>query len=1522
MSFDFHDARSFPLDRIGDRQPPDEDTQEHCRICRGEASPQQPLYYPCKCSGSIKFVHQECLKEWLSHSQKKYCELCKTSFRFTKLYDRSMPQTLPFPLFLHQLTRHALAACLRHIRYFLVGLVWSCCLPWSIRQIWRGLFWLADGNWLGEQATLEQNSTLTLDPAQPTLDIPPSFEKINFVLPPMQLSLADVTRALFSQGLIGRLLQLIFTLLIPTTTSISNDSSPPSPASISHRSPSLLSEVQFLANWSAVPAINHLTIDVVEGQLICVSLVTAFILIFLIREWVINQQPIHNMPDIDGQDNPVPPPPPLDLNAPPMQRLRRPNPRRDQEAHPDRAPVDPALRPIAIPRLRRALTDDNLLNGVQADPLERPVLPVRSESLIADTSARAETHSANDFGESSALFEEPDSPTFRRRALSNSILVQSEVEIVPGSDLAAAEHTFLAPDLGHEAELDDLVDHSLFRPDSSNSTHPGSDSFEANALLEPSLEKVDTDQEQDENSIVSDFDVHESSGAATNNVLDDPASDISGSSATTSTRTPEVPIPPEKSRLQKISAWLWHVDAQQQAPQRPVTPDIEHIVENLLDEAPFVPNPHQERPGILPPLLEAPPPPAREPNNVFGVDLNDPNAAADDGEDIDGILELLGMEGPLFGMVQNVVFSLLLITITLSASIWCPYVWGKIALLFISNPVGMLVKAPLFVLSRAADIVVDVIFFVTGITGIILNAPLRIIQTSVTPLFPDAGNIVDLGAVHDFTLDFSRKSSTRLQKTLVGAILNLKPDLPTFSMLSHHALISLKASFYSTVLWIASCIVRAHRWAVTTPITTSSILSGFLGLVRSIPGAFTAASHFFHSILQNLYSFGTGFNLGSSAGSPSIDSSLVAWSTEDRIITTIIGYAFFAAAGVIFLELAHLILGLRDDEKVEGYFADCLRQAGGVMKVIVIIGIEMLVFPLYCGLLLDVALLPLFANATLVSRITFLIRAPFTGIFIHWFIGTCYMFHFALFVGICRKILRKGVLYFIRDPDDPTFHPVRDVLERPVPTQLGKIAFSALVYGGLVMLCLGGVVWTLEWFGGVLPIQWATSEPKLAFPVDVIFYNLMLPLILRKADPAKKFTALYEWWFRSCAKALRLTAFLFGDNREEEKTGKGWLNLFHGAEVQPSDTSSQNGTFVRAPASDSVRIPRGQNVFLEVNERNERIDGQPDPDIGIHGKTDKRFVTVYLPPNFRWRIAAFVLLLWLFAASTGVAITIGPLLLGRMIMRWISKSDLPPNDLHAFTLGIHIFAFAACCFVFSKLAWDYLKKNSLYFIGHTKEALIQAGSFSKYVTGLIYLGTFTGVVLPCVLSTIIELYLHIPLFTYLDSGRQPSKADLGGSSNGQRATIFILQTWTIGLLYLRLCRRLFLHYVAPRSQAGIALRAIFRNGVWQPDVPLASRAFVFPASFVCFVLLATPLAAAKLAISAFRVEEAAAQTRIYRAAYPTLLGTCLVWYAAWILQHQIANWRAKIRDEVYLIGERLHNFHDGKPPMTGKEKYL
>ncbi|XP_055603312.1 uncharacterized protein LOC129751681 [Uranotaenia lowii] len=51
-----------------------------CRICHCESDPQNPLLTPCYCSGSLKFVHQTCLQQWLTASETNACELCKFPF--------------------------------------------------------------------------------------------------------------------------------------------------------------------------------------------------------------------------------------------------------------------------------------------------------------------------------------------------------------------------------------------------------------------------------------------------------------------------------------------------------------------------------------------------------------------------------------------------------------------------------------------------------------------------------------------------------------------------------------------------------------------------------------------------------------------------------------------------------------------------------------------------------------------------------------------------------------------------------------------------------------------------------------------------------------------------------------------------------------------------------------------------------------------------------------------------------------------------------------------------------------------------------------------------------------------------------------------------------------------------------------------------------------------------------------------------------------------------------------------------
>ena len=54
-----------------------------CRICHCESEPDAPLISPCVCSGSLQYVHQACLQQWIKCVDTKSCELCKFDFHMT-----------------------------------------------------------------------------------------------------------------------------------------------------------------------------------------------------------------------------------------------------------------------------------------------------------------------------------------------------------------------------------------------------------------------------------------------------------------------------------------------------------------------------------------------------------------------------------------------------------------------------------------------------------------------------------------------------------------------------------------------------------------------------------------------------------------------------------------------------------------------------------------------------------------------------------------------------------------------------------------------------------------------------------------------------------------------------------------------------------------------------------------------------------------------------------------------------------------------------------------------------------------------------------------------------------------------------------------------------------------------------------------------------------------------------------------------------------------------------------------------
>jgi E3 ubiquitin-protein ligase MARCH6 len=174
-------------------------------------------------------------------------------------------------------------------------------------------------------------------------------------------------------------------------------------------------------------------------------------------------------------------------------------------------------------------------------------------------------------------------------------------------------------------------------------------------------------------------------------------------------------------------------------------------------------------------------------------------------------------------------------------------------------------------------------------------------------------------------------------------------------------------------------------------------------------------------------------------------------------------------------------------------------------------------------------------------------------------------------------------------------------------------------------------------------------------------------------------------------------------------------------------------------------------------------------------------------------------------------------------------------------------------------------------------------------------------ILPTLFTLLIEFYLIVPLHTYF--------------AVEERHVMHFVQSWTLGLLYVKLTTRFILWW--EDSRAAQSLRAITRDGYLNPDARLATRSFIFPAAFLIFTALFYPYCLARLATLTVLKDTPEKHLLAYRYAYPMCLALCCVGFVMYILLGWVKDWRMKIRDEVYLIGERLHNFGDRKAASNG-----
>lgn len=1655
------------------------DDSNLCRICRGEATEQEPLYHPCKCSGSIMYVHQECLMEWLSHSQKKHCELCKTSFRFTKLYHPDMPERLPTGVFLRKAAAHVARNLLYGMRACLVVCTWSIWLPWTMRFVWWGLFWLADVGWVKDPNVYSR----IIPTPQNTTIIPTSN------IPNMTAS-AFVAEMAKGSAILRTTSWILRHLASGNSKGLLSDRTPDNhlqsqalvvnSTQLSERG-TLLSSVRFLNSMTSSQLANRVLIDVLEGQIITSALVALIILILLIREWVVQQQPIANLIN-DNQDvqqalqrhaqngeqraeEPAASQRPdqaddgLDsvvrglLQASAESRvneqqcdvdsirsiveraqalgpqLRHHNHHRNHHNHgtigslfgdsrmadanrvvedalqsmialghayaiavrdSDLRKIQSVRRSIRemrvlmpllpsesadsigrlareikrsmremIPMVKAKVSDKEMstsnadLAGENAEmvplpdsegsethsdddsstssPETRPAMPPREESSVATEIQRKLQERSMDFQQEDGV-EDHNDTTSSTQGLRHSASQDFGVTM---PDLSITEDADTSPDfevitgLG-STQANSHFENHLTNQDSVTQQEPAAESVDhtqphgsvaPDPLLTPNQQTAASSGEVQQHELNADRDDEPDPDAdADADAVAPPVSNDQNSVNLAEGQENKNTV------MTKLANWIWG-DLDADRDEEGNNADHEEIVDVALaepvDDLPANgeqaqdDNPGDPAEHVAPPQHPQDAPEDAEAAPAQGL-FNDADAM-EDAEDLEGVMELIGMQGAMSNLFTNAMFASVFVSCTIVIAVWLPFLIGKVALIMLAHPLA-LVEAPFKIITYATNTMYDlvVLFIASALQWLVLK-PAEVLVKTWQEVLPACLVNPTLATTLENTMnEVMGKSSVRLFDTVRKTWEETDNAYSTLTIDSHAAIRSVQRFSIQAIRACMHYISDAAERLYSISWTSLSDVHLLLQRTNSIAEATGATILSAVETLSKIPHWIMSGNITITYSTTNVfndDDTLAPWTALDRGLATTVGYAFVALIGAIyFMRIAPLATS-RHNKKVEGVILEILQQAGGIAKVVLIISIEMLGFPLYCGLLLDVAMLPLFQDASLQSRVHFSRKSPWTSLFVHWFVGTAYMFHFALFVAMCRKIFRKGVLYFIRDPDDPTFHPVRDVLERSVISQLRKIASSALIYGGLVIVCVGGIIWGLSLSTrGVLPIQWMPYSDANAFPIDLIFYIFLRPLAMKHLALSDWLQEIYKWFFRRCAKALDLSHFLFNDKVDDEQ------------QSDPDADSSQprraptGGKFLRVPASDQIRVGRGNRAFVEVDGDGNRIDGRPEP-TNAEGKRPKKsdFITVAVPKYFRLRLIVFVTCIWLLTAGIGFTLTVFPLVLGRTALSIFTANSSTKNDIYAFAIGIFLLCGAAL--LIAKIAEtlegrfnlrygdgslkDHIQRLDMNNVRESYDLVRRlATQYFPRVARCAYTYAMLWCVIAFTFSLILQFYVLCPIFTLVHDVGRPH-------------IIHARESLVIGVQLVR--GMMSLLGWTPESRGARALDAIFEAGYFNPNARLANRYLFLPTLAVSMVALFGPISAAWVVNRIFfPQEDAETKVLVQVLSYPVALGLLFSLWAAHLLVRATGRWRTRIRDEVFLIGERLHNYGEKKPPSNAR----
>lgn len=877
------------------------------------------------------------------------------------------------------------------------------------------------------------------------------------------------------------------------------------------------------------------------------------------------------------------------------------------------------------------------------------------------------------------------------------------------------------------------------------------------------------------------------------------------------------------------------------------------------------------------------------------ADPNDPDAEVGLAEEMDGILEAIGMRGPIFGIVQNLFLMIFLCGFVMLAFVMAPYVVGKA----LGSGPGLvrLVAMPVKVLRYVTDPVFD------GVIALGANKVWPKVAGMVGWEKQDREVVqVAAAAAHD------------------GAWKNVLPSMLVKSR-TREAVASAGAKGGA----VASMLVRLLPTSVTASSQWKAVSDSFD----------VALSAGFQGTLLKLLDSVTDFFAR-------LDAHRQGTSTTDRIFCVAFGHFYWLLLLFVYQHFSKpdLQRAMAQDSALKLY----IDQHVLILKALSFIFIELVVFPLGCGLLFDICTMPFLAEASIFAWPEKIRTAPLSFAFTRWMGGTIYMFVFAQYVSTTRRVLRPGVLCWIRDPNDPNFHPIKEILNKKSWTQLSKIGASAVMYAAILVASVGVNTYAMRYLlGGLgwLPLRWKPWGVGMEVPVDLVVVHFVVPWAAQKMDPEKIAEGVLNGWWEAMARGFRLSSYLvegeFADERRVRKVG--WVGRVKDAwgrvvnwdgkrKVEgEGEEWVEDGGLCRVPADDKA-ITTGPLIIDLDQDGNPKTEKMAEAITKQEKDAEKHtpkptYTNICLPSHYRVRITAVLTLLWL-SHSALFILGIGvPLSLGRGVTRVFRGKERAKevHDFYSYSFGFTLLLITYRLVRGARKMWIRRERRARTH-GTTPAVYIAIHLMVKvkrvFKAFFLLLGVM-GVV-PLIVGLLIDQYVVVPL-------RYKST---------QLPVLALGQIWALGIIEFRLVVWFIGKVLVRDQQTGelarfmSLLKYIIAGGLYpRPRVVAAWKWLVLPIAAVGAVLLLGPIGIAHFLASRGWVEVGNREEEqlLLRKVYGAVQSMVVLAVARVGVKKRMDTWTEVLKDEVFLESTELKNYEveagvEGKKVGKMKEKEI